>query len=177
MPWSGWAELQSRVKKVVGQRNPFHFGAVEAWCGVFLPVEVEPAELEFSRETPLQVASALELNCELREYARRVRLPTADTQLRARYEKCLDDDELSYAGLLAIDAGSYSVAETQTAVMGREMMTQRRLKHETHACLCIGYNGRCPWFLCRLLNRCSHNYGARAWRHCYRHEPKAAEAP
>jgi hypothetical protein len=94
MPWSGWAELQAKVKKAIGRQKPFHFGSVEAWCGVFLPLKIEPAELKLFRGDPLlQVASTLELNRELREYARRVRLPTANSQLAARYEKCLDDDE------------------------------------------------------------------------------------
>jgi len=94
LPWSGWAELQSSVAKTIQNPFPFHLGSVEAWSGVFLPITVEPAELKVAgSDTPLQVASTINLKRELCEYARRRRLPTENGQLQALFEQYLDDDE------------------------------------------------------------------------------------
>jgi len=66
---------------------------------VFLPVQTKPTRLKIpGSDTPLEVASALQLDKELRDYARRLRLPTKDSQLLARFEQCLDEDEDEEAG-------------------------------------------------------------------------------
>lgn len=94
LPWTGWEALQSSVAATIRKPKPFHLGSVEAWCGVFLPHAVKPTKLKIpGSDGPLQVASALQLDQELREYARRLRLPTKETQLLARFEQCLDEEE------------------------------------------------------------------------------------
>src|SRR5439155_788387 len=78
---------------------PFHLGSVEAWCGVFLPVAIKPTKLKIPGSNPLlQVASAVQLDQELRAYARRLRLPTKDSQLLARFEQCMDEEADDEAG-------------------------------------------------------------------------------
>jgi hypothetical protein len=93
LPWPGWAALQASVAATIRKPKPFHLGSVEAWCGVFLPILAKPTKLKIpGGGTPLQVASAVKLDRELREYARRVRLPIKDKQLLARFEQCLDEE-------------------------------------------------------------------------------------
>jgi hypothetical protein len=109
LPWSGWEALQSSVAATIRKPKPFHLGSVEAWSGVFLPVQTKPTRLKVpGSDTPLEIASVLQLDKELRNYARRLRLPTGDSQLLARFDQCLDEEEdeeaeASYALLVYLE--------------------------------------------------------------------------
>jgi hypothetical protein len=97
LPWSGWAELQARVAELLEHPRPFHLGSVEAWSGVFLPLELDPAELEIpGSDTPLQLASAWGLDRELRAYAQLRALPLGAAELNALFERYVEDEDSNY---------------------------------------------------------------------------------
>jgi hypothetical protein len=97
LPWSGWAELQASVAELLEHPRPFHLGSVEAWSGVFLPLELDPATLEIAgSDTPLQVASAWGLERELRAYAQLRALPLDTAELDSLFERCAEDDDSDY---------------------------------------------------------------------------------
>ena len=94
LAWSGWALLQSSVSEALGNPEQSHIKAVDAWCGVFLPLELTPLVVEVpGSATPLQVASAWSLERELRAFAERRGLPTVESDLRALFDRYLANND------------------------------------------------------------------------------------
>jgi hypothetical protein len=64
--WSGWRLLQERASAVLTAERLPSLLSMEAWCGCYVPIDVEPGAYEFEAEsTTLAVASLDRLGEEL----------------------------------------------------------------------------------------------------------------
>ncbi len=45
LAWSGWKQLQDAAASVIGRKATPHLQAVEAWKGVYLPLDLAPCEV------------------------------------------------------------------------------------------------------------------------------------
>jgi hypothetical protein len=94
--WSGWARLQELAASVCGEDNVSHLLAVEAWLGVYLPISINPTEVQINNDkTPLQCASLIELARELEQFAETQSLPVGKKELEALSSKFDEDWELT----------------------------------------------------------------------------------
>lgn len=91
--WSGWAQLQARAENL-GGATP-HLAGVEAWQGVYLPLEIKPTEVTVpGMSGPLQCASLLGLAGELQVLALDADWPLDYQQLKDLWDIYQDDDDL-----------------------------------------------------------------------------------
>lgn len=94
--WSGWADLQDRSLEAFGDKATPHLLSMEAWNGVYVPVETDPCRFEEvpGDATPLDIASLFALIGELESLGEALELPIDEPGLYALAQKYLDDDEL-----------------------------------------------------------------------------------
>lgn len=93
--WSGWRMLQERAVDACGADAIPHFLSMEAWHGVYLPVDTKIRSFEFPDEsTPLDVACLDNLISELEAIGAALNLPTDDAALQQLAAKYLEDDDL-----------------------------------------------------------------------------------
>ena len=93
--WSGWRQLQERAAAACGSEAIPHFLSMEAWRGVFLPVETEAGMIQFPDDpTPLSVACLERLIDELEKIGTALDLPTSDDELQKLAARYLDNDDL-----------------------------------------------------------------------------------
>lgn len=91
--WSGWDQLQERAILSLGEENIPQLLAMEAWQGVYLPVDMKPIEISIiEEEEPLQCGSLPLLVKELEQFAEKEGLPIDKEGLEEFWEKYLDDD-------------------------------------------------------------------------------------
>ena len=91
--WFGWAQLQQMVMAAIGKSSAPNLLSIEAWRGVFLPVAVEPTQLEIDEDAWLQCAGLPGLIGELSALAGAYSLPTDQTGLNALWEKYAEDED------------------------------------------------------------------------------------
>jgi hypothetical protein len=91
--WFGWAQLQQMVMAAIGRPGAPNLLSVEAWRGVFLPIAVEPAQLEIAEDAWLQCASLPGLIGELEALASAYSLPTDRAGLSALWDKYAEDED------------------------------------------------------------------------------------
>jgi hypothetical protein len=90
--WSYWSALQSRALEIMPLEQIWHLLSMEAWKGVYLPVETPVGILEIPGDTePLNVASLPHLIEELEAFAHAAGLPIDDDGLRKLMRKYWDD--------------------------------------------------------------------------------------
>jgi hypothetical protein len=93
--WSGWSRLQEAAVAALGEEKLPHLLAMEAWQGVYLPIQLTPCEFHVQDETtPLQCASLLSLVQELQLFASERDLPVDEMGLQALWEHYTDDEDL-----------------------------------------------------------------------------------
>jgi hypothetical protein len=94
--WSGWSELQERAATAVGPESLPHLLSMEAWKGVFVPVETDPGEVHSipGDSTPLAVGSLPLLVRELASIGKAFELPAEHRLLEELAEKYANDDDL-----------------------------------------------------------------------------------
>lgn len=93
--WSGWAELQGRAQKAMKASPPHHLLSMEAWQGVFVPVETDTGSFSFQdQKSPLKLASLPHLIKELEAFGRIADLLTDDPGLKALAARYLENDDI-----------------------------------------------------------------------------------
>jgi hypothetical protein len=91
--WSGWQSLQERAAEAVTAERVPHLLSLEAWCGCYVPADVQPGRIEFDGEsTALAVGSLGRLLSELEAVGAALGLPTDDLGLRELAGRYQDDD-------------------------------------------------------------------------------------
>jgi hypothetical protein len=102
--WFGWPQLQQMAMAVLGKDGAPNLLSVEAWRGVFLPMPVEPVQLEVEEDAWLQCASLPGLVAELELLAAAYSLPLDQAGLHALWEKYRDDEDAD----IGIEMQTYS---------------------------------------------------------------------
>ena len=93
--WSGWRSLQERAAEACGAGAIPHFLSMEAWRGVYLPVDTEIGVFQFSDESMnLDVACLEKLIAELELIGNALGLPIDDDRLASLFNKYIEDDDL-----------------------------------------------------------------------------------
>ncbi|MGA7731873.1 MAG: hypothetical protein WCD37_11460 [Chloroflexia bacterium] len=85
--WFGWAQLQQMASAAIGRDSAPNLLSVEAWRGVFLPMEIEPTSIAIDEDAWLQCASLPGLLGELKQLGSASLLATDPPGLRALWEK------------------------------------------------------------------------------------------
>jgi hypothetical protein len=92
--WFGWAQLQQMASAAIGRDSAPNLLSVDAWRGVFLPIDIEPASVAIDEDAWLQCASLPGLLGELEQLGSASLLATDPEGLRALWEKyCTDDPD------------------------------------------------------------------------------------
>jgi hypothetical protein len=90
--WFGWAQLQQMASAAIGRDSAPNLLSVEAWRGVFLPLDIGPTSLEIDEDAWLQCASLPGLLSELEQLGNACLLATDQAGLKALWEKYYTDD-------------------------------------------------------------------------------------
>ena len=93
--WSGWAGLQERALEFLPPEKIEHLLSMEAWKGVYLPIETSPLSLQIpGHKTPLNVGGLHHLIAELILIGRALQLPTDNQGLQSLAERYADDGDM-----------------------------------------------------------------------------------
>jgi len=92
--WSGWRLLQARAEHFLPYDHIYHLLSMEAWFGVYLPVDLEPYTVHGlpDQSTPLDVASLLSLYSELQLVGNVLGLPVEGAQAQALANRYQSED-------------------------------------------------------------------------------------
>jgi hypothetical protein len=92
--WSGWRQLQDRARGLIPEEKIAHFLSMEAWQGVYVPVETDIGVFTFDgHSTPLSVASLDHLLGELEAIGVALGLPTDGADMQSLFLGYRDDDD------------------------------------------------------------------------------------